>query len=140
MNPTNENYQYFAFETNQLCEVLVKTFVTGSSGIREDNLISAVAERLKQQDESIERLTFIVDLLSAALIKEHTQSHYRLRRTRDVIHILPSKSADSRSAEGEVTREDLFESSLQHIGDVKQALKWFAINSRIAVSVTTSQS
>ena len=43
-----------------------------------------------------------------------------------MIKIKPSKNADSRSAVGVVTKEDLLKNSVQHIGDVQKAMGWFA--------------
>lgn len=42
-----------------------------------------------------------------------------------MIIIHPSPTADSRTAEGDVTKEELFDSSLQHINDVRKALYFF---------------
>ena len=44
----------------------------------------------------------------------------------DVLRIRRSKSADTRSAEHEVTKGELLYSSEQHIGDVRQAMRYFA--------------
>lgn len=43
-----------------------------------------------------------------------------------MLKIRRSKSADTRSAEHEVTKEELLYSSEQHIGDVRQAMRYFA--------------
>ena len=43
-----------------------------------------------------------------------------------MIHIKPSASADSRTAKGNVDKETLLKSSVQHIGDVQKATAWFA--------------
>ena len=42
-----------------------------------------------------------------------------------MITIRPSTTADSRTSVGEVTKEQLYYSSVQHIGDVKNAMKFF---------------
>lgn len=43
-----------------------------------------------------------------------------------MLKIRRSKSADTRSAEHEVMKEELLYSSEQHIGDVRQAMRYFA--------------
>jgi hypothetical protein len=43
-----------------------------------------------------------------------------------MISIKNSSSADSRTAKGLVTQEELLNASRQHIGDVQAALAWFA--------------
>ena len=43
-----------------------------------------------------------------------------------MIRIKKSPTADSRTAVGEVTKEQLYKSSIQHIGDVRLALLFFA--------------
>ena len=43
-----------------------------------------------------------------------------------MIKIKPSPTADSRTAIGEVSKEQLLKSSKQHIGDVSQALEYFS--------------
>ena len=43
-----------------------------------------------------------------------------------MIRIKKSITADTRTAVGDPTKEDLLKSSLQHIGDVQKALAWFA--------------
>lgn len=43
-----------------------------------------------------------------------------------MLEIRRSRSADTRSAEHEVTKEELLYSSEQHIGDVRQAMRYFA--------------
>ncbi len=43
-----------------------------------------------------------------------------------MIKIAKSKSADTRSADHEVTKDELLSNSLQHIGDVQKALRLFA--------------
>ena len=42
-----------------------------------------------------------------------------------MITIKPSKSADTRSARGEITKHELFEASIQHIGDVRKGIDLF---------------
>lgn len=43
-----------------------------------------------------------------------------------MLEIRRSRSADTRSAEHEVTKEELLYNSEQHIGDVRQAMRYFA--------------
>ena len=43
-----------------------------------------------------------------------------------MITIKTSPTADSRTAVGNPTKEDLLASSVQHIGDVQKAMAWFA--------------
>lgn len=43
-----------------------------------------------------------------------------------MIKIAKSKSADTRSADHEVTKDELLSNSLQHIGDVQKALGYFS--------------
>lgn len=43
-----------------------------------------------------------------------------------MLEIRRSRSADTRSAEYEVTKEELLYNSEQHIGDVRQAMRYFA--------------
>ena len=43
-----------------------------------------------------------------------------------MLEIRRSSSADTRSAEHEVTKEELLYNSEQHIGDVRQAMRYFA--------------
>lgn len=43
-----------------------------------------------------------------------------------MLKIRRSRSADTRSAEHEVTKEELLYNSEQHIGDVRQAMRYFA--------------
>ena len=43
-----------------------------------------------------------------------------------MITIKSSPTADSRTATGDPSKEDLLKSSVQHIGDVQKALAWFA--------------
>ena len=43
-----------------------------------------------------------------------------------MIKIKSSITADSRTAVGDPTKEDLLNSSIQHIGDVQKAMAWFA--------------
>lgn len=43
-----------------------------------------------------------------------------------MIEIKPSQTADSRTAAGNPNKDDLLNSSVQHIGDVQKALAWFA--------------
>ena len=43
-----------------------------------------------------------------------------------MIRIIKSETADSRTAVGNPSKEDLLKSSLQHIGDVQKALAWFS--------------
>lgn len=43
-----------------------------------------------------------------------------------MLEIRQSKSADTRSADHEVTKEELLRNSTQHIDDVKQAMRYFS--------------
>jgi len=44
-----------------------------------------------------------------------------------MIKIKKSPSADSRTAVGKVSKDELYESSLQHIDDVQKAMTFFQI-------------
>lgn len=49
------------------------------------------------------------------------------QRSDDIIYVHPSPSADTRSADHEITEDELLQSTKMHIDDVVRGMKWLAL-------------